>query len=65
MRLHGSYLASRFDGVAGFNLYPCPDEGRGFIIEVGLTENKPLVVRNFAHSEALIAYTPSFWLPEV
>ncbi len=52
MLRHGTYLAQHRDEDHGGNLFHCADEGRGFIIEVGVDYGKeqPVVLRSFVHS---------------
>ena len=62
---HGLYLANRLEGSTGINLYHCPDEGRGFFVELGLSAevDSPFVVRSFISIEPLGDYTRSVELP--
>ena len=44
---HGTFLASRWENEGGVNLYHCGSDGRGFFVEVGVEEEKPVVLRSF------------------
>jgi len=63
---HGTYLAHRWDGKNGINLYHCADEGRGFFVEVGYDEaiQDAVVLRSFVSSGPLEDYTQGVRLPE-
>lgn len=55
---HGTYLAQRWSGENGINLYHCEDKGRGFFVEVGYDDGRgqAMVLRSFVSSEPLEDY---------
>jgi hypothetical protein len=63
---HGAYLAQRWDGEHGINLYHCEDEGRGFFVEVGFDDERgqAVVLRSFISSGPLEDYADRMQLPE-
>lgn len=63
---HGTYLAQRWDGMRGINLYFCKDDSRGFFIEVSFDAGwqQAVVLRSFVSSEPLERYTQRVRLPE-
>jgi hypothetical protein len=62
---HGTYLAQRWESQGGVNLYHCAaDEGRGFFVEVGVEDDKPVVLRSFVSAVPLEDYTHYVRLPE-
>lgn len=48
------------------NLYHCPDDGRGFFVEVGIDDGRgqAVVLRSFIDSEALEDYEHGIQLPD-
>jgi hypothetical protein len=63
---HGTFLANRWDGERGVNLYHCEDEGRGYFVEVGIDDDleQAVVLRSFVSSEPLEEYAHGLQLPE-
>jgi hypothetical protein len=63
---HGTFLAQRWDGERGVNLYHCEDEGRGFFVEVGMDDERgqAVVLRSFVNSGPLEGYAHRVRLPE-
>jgi hypothetical protein len=37
---HGTYLAQRWEAEGGINLYHCADTSRGFLVEVGIDDDR-------------------------
>ena len=62
---HGTFLASRWENEGGVNLYHCGGDGRGFFVEVGIEEEKPMVLRSFVSAELLENYSHYVRLPEL
>ncbi|RZK45011.1 MAG: hypothetical protein EOO61_01705 [Hymenobacter sp.] len=62
---HGTYLAQRWDGESGVNLYHYADEGRGFFVEVGIDDGRgqAVVLRSFSSSGPLQDYAHVVRLP--
>jgi hypothetical protein len=62
---HGTFLAQRWDGERGINLYHYEDEGRGFFVEVGIDDERgqAVVLRSFVSSEPLEDYARGVKLP--
>ena len=62
----GTYLARRWDGECGINLYHCEDEGRGFFVEVGTDADwgQAVVLCSFVSSGLLEEYAHEVRLPE-
>jgi hypothetical protein len=62
----GTYLAQRWDGERGVNLYHCADEGRGFFVEVSIdSKGQAVVLRSFVSSGPLEDYVHVVQLPEL
>lgn len=61
----GTYLARRWEQEGGVNLYHCPDDGRGFFVEVGYDEatQAAVVLRCFSSSVPLADYAHGVRLP--
>ena len=60
---HGTFLVSRWENEGGVNLYHCGGDGRGFFVEVGVEQEKPVVLRSFVSAEPLADYTHGVRLP--
>jgi hypothetical protein len=63
---HGTYLAQRWDGESGVNLYHCAGDGRGFFVEVGIDDGRgqAVVLRSFVSSVPLEDYAHGIRLPK-
>jgi hypothetical protein len=62
---HGTFLANRWDGERGINLYHCAGDGRGFFVEVGIDDERAqaVVLRSFSSSGPLEEYAQGMRLP--
>ena len=60
----GTYLAQRWADKSGVNLYYLPDAGRGFLAEVGVDEERFVVLRSFSNSVPLEDYAQEVRLPD-
>lgn len=63
MLWHGTFLARRWEDESGVNLYHCADEGRGFYVEVRVSDEHLLVLRRFVSAKPLEGYAPYVRLP--
>ncbi|MVN78102.1 hypothetical protein GO988_17370 [Hymenobacter sp. HMF4947] len=63
----GTFLANRWEGAGGVNLYHLADEGRGLFVEVSIDEERgqAVVLLSFRSSVPLEDYAHGVRLPEV
>ncbi|TVT40635.1 hypothetical protein FNT36_14295 [Hymenobacter setariae] len=63
---HGTFLAQRWNGESGVNLYYLTDEARGFFVEVGYdaATQDAVVLRSFSNNAPLEEYVYYVRLPD-